>query len=109
MIETFRAMLQQSRKQEKEERRQEREEADKRNRKNETPEGRKKEEFSRQADDVKTFVQEDTTAKFVLLQGELNKQVDRISEIEKSVSTMKTSMSSLEAVSYTHLDVYKRQ
>ena len=44
----------------------------------------------------KRQVQEDTTAKFVLSRGELNKQVDRISEIEKSVSTMKTSMSSLE-------------
>ena len=67
----FRAMLQQIQEQDKEERRQEREEAEKwqyekHNRENGIPEGRKK-EFSRQADNVKTFVQEDTTAKFVLL------------------------------------------
>ena len=68
---------------------------EKRKRENETPERRQKEEFSRQSDEVKAFVQEDTTAKFVLLRGELKKQVDRISEVEKSVSTMKTSVSIL--------------
>ena len=52
--------------------------------------------YKRQADDVKVFVQDDNTVKFVFSRGELNKQVDRISEIEKSISTIKTSTSSLE-------------
>ena len=52
MIEAFRAMLQQRQEQQKE-------------------------EFSCQAGDVKAFVQEDTAAKFILLRGELNKQVDK--------------------------------
>ena len=42
---------------------------EKRKPENETLERRQKEEFSRQADDVKAFVQEDTTAKFVMLLG----------------------------------------
>ena len=51
---------------------------------------------NRQANDVKAFKQDDTTAKLGLLRGELNKQIDRTSEIEKSLSTMSTDMSSIE-------------
>ena len=43
---------------------------EKRKHENETPDRRQKEEFSRQADDVKVFIQDDNTAKFVLLRGE---------------------------------------
>ena len=41
--------------------------------------------YKRQVEDVKAFIRQDTTAKFDMLEGELNKHVDRILEIENSV------------------------
>ena len=55
-----------------------------------------KEEFNPEAEDIKAFVHEDTTTKFSLLRSELNKQIDKISEIKNSVSIMRPDIPSIE-------------
>ena len=76
-------------------------------------------------------LQEHSTAELGILRGELNKQVTKISEVQKSmtlkiaeveksvsrveeamstkISAVENSVANIRAVSYTHLDVYKRQ
>ena len=43
------------------------------------------------------------------LKGDVSKAKEDISSINGKVSTLQTDMTSAKPVSYTHLDVYKRQ
>ena len=85
MIESFQAMLLQFEEWRRQEAGEERQKGlmeervkEKRKCENEIPQRRQKQEFSHQADDIKAFIQDDTTAKFVLLRGDLMKQVGKV-------------------------------